>query len=333
MAERRYVDAIREALAEELERDGEVCVLGEDVALGGPFGATRGLADRFGQDRVRNTPISEATVMGLAVGAATMGARPVVEVMFIDFVTLAMDQLVNHAAKLHYMSGGQLSVPLTVRSTFGAADGWGAQHSQSLEAWLMHVPGLKVVMPSCASDAKGLLKSAIRDDDPVLCLEHRTLYFTHNDLPDGELLIPLGRAMVRRPGQDVTVVALSSMVPVTLDVADRLAGEGVKVEVIDLRSLMPMDLDTIVASVRKTNRLIVVHEAVTTAGAGAEIAACVQEAAFDYLDCPVIRIGAPFSPVPASPVLEHALVPGADRIKATIRSMLSRRGRGTSHWQ
>jgi len=318
----RYVGAIRAALAEELERDPDVCLYGEDVTLGGPFGATKGLVDTFGPERIVNTPISEATVVGLAVGAATAGARPVVEVMFVDFVTLALDQLVNHAAKLHYMTGGQLRVPLTIRATVGAAGGWGAHHSQSLEAWLMHVPGLKVAMPATPSDAKGLLKTAIRDDDPVVVLEHRALYYTH-DGNGGDGLVPLGSAVVRRPGTDVTVIALSRMVREALTAADRLAGEGVDVEVIDPRTVAPLDLETIVESVRRTSRVVVAHEAVRYGGAGAEIAASVQEAAFDHLDGPVLRVGAPFSPVPASPVLEDAFVPGADEIEAAVRRSLT----------
>lgn len=324
MPERRYVDAIRAALREEMARDPEVCLLGEDISTGGPFGATRGLAEMFGEDRVRNTPISEATVMGLAVGAATMGARPVVEVMFVDFITLAMDQLVNHAAKLRYMTGGQLSVPLTVRTTFGVGGGWGAHHSQSLEAWLAHVPGLKVVMPSCAADAKGLLKTAIRDDDPVLVLEHRSLYFTHDNVPDGEWLVPLGQASVRRRGRDVTVLATSRMVSTALEVAGRVAADGIEVEVIDLRSLLPLDLDTILQSVRRTNRVVVAHEAVVKGGIAAEVAASIQEMASDYLDGPVVRVGAPFTPVPASPELERRFTPDADRVEAAVRSTISK---------
>ena len=323
MARRRYVNAIRLALSEELERDPDVCLYGEDITFGGPFGATKGLVDSFGETRIRNTPISEATVVGLAVGAATVGARPVVEVMFIDFITLAMDQLVNHAAKLHYMTGGQLRVPLTIRATFGVSGGWGAHHSQSLEAWLVHVPGLKVAMPATASDAKGLLKSAIRDDNPVIFLEHRSLYFTADEAHDDEPMIPFGSASVRRSGRDVTVVALSRMVRESLTAADRLAADGIEAEVIDPRTLAPLDLETIVDSARRTSRVVVAHEACVNGGVGAEIAASIQEAAFDYLDAPVLRVGAPFAPVPASPELERMFAPGADEVEAAVRATLA----------
>jgi pyruvate dehydrogenase E1 component beta subunit len=323
MARRRYVNAIRLALAEELERDPDVSLYGEDITFGGPFGATKGLVDSFGEERIRNTPISEATVVGLAVGAATVGARPVVEVMFIDFITLAMDQLVNHAAKLHYMTGGQVRVPLTIRATFGIAGGWGAHHSQSLEAWLLHVPGLKVAMPATAADAKGLLKTAIRDDNPVIFLEHRSLYFTADEAGDDDALIPFGTASVRRPGRDVTVVALSRMVGEALAAADRLAADGIEVEVIDPRTLAPLDLETIVESARRTSRVVIAHEACVTGGAGAELAASIQDAAFDYLDAPVRRVGAPFAPVPASVELERMFTAGADDVEAAVRATLA----------
>ena len=323
MAELTYIEAIRSALREELAREAAVYVIGEDVALGGPFGATKGLAEEFGERRIVNTPISEGAVMGLATGAAAMGLRPVVEVMYIDFITLAMDQLVNHAAKLHYMSGGQLRIPLTVRVQQGAVGNSGAQHSQSLEAWLVHVPGLKVVMPSNPGDAKGLLKAAIRDDNPVVFVEHRGLYWTRGEVPEGEHLVPLGRAAVRRRGEDLTVVATSRMVGVALEAAGALAKEGMDVEVIDPRSLFPLDLDTIAASVRKTGHVIIVHEAVESGGFGAELAARIQEAAFDYLDAPVERVGAPFAPVPASPALEKAFVPGKERLASALRKALA----------
>lgn len=254
-------------------RDPAVYVMGEDVAVGGPFGVTKELAEEFGANRVINSPISEGTVVGLAVGAALLGLRPVVEVMFADFITLAMDQLVNHAAKLHYMSGGQLRVPLTIRVQGGASGGWGAHHSQSLEAWFHHVPGLRVVMPSTPIDAKGLLKAAIREDNPVLVVEHRGLYGARGEVPEDDSVVPLGAAAIRRPGNDVTVVALSRMVSIAMDAAEQLAAQGISVEVIDPRSVCPLDLPTIVASVRKTGRLVVAHEAVRTGGVGAELAA------------------------------------------------------------
>jgi len=319
-----YLEAIRTALREELARDEAVYVLGEDVALGGPFGATKGLAEEFGERRIVNTPISEGAVMGLATGAAVAGLRPVVEVMYADFVTLAMDQLVNHAAKLHYMSGGQLRVPLTVRVQQGAVGNSGAQHSQSLEAWFAHVPGVKIVMPSNAADAQGLLKSAIRDDNPVLFIEHRGLYWTRHPVPDdadAERLVPIGRAEVRRAGEDATVVATSRMVGIALEVAEVLADEGVDVEIIDPRSLLPLDIETIAASVRKTGRLVITHEAVTTGGFGAELAARIQDQVFDYLDAPIVRVGAPFAPVPASPALERIYVPGKESLLAALRQV------------
>jgi pyruvate/2-oxoglutarate/acetoin dehydrogenase E1 component len=317
----RYVDAIRSALEDELTADDAVCLLGEDITLGGPFGATKGLVERFGEWRIRNTPISEATVVGLAVGAALTGARPVVEVMFIDFITLAMDQLVNHAAKLRYMTGAALSVPLTVRAQFGAVGGMGAHHSQSLEAWFGHVPGLRVLAPSTAADAYAGLRAAIRADDPVLFLEHRGLYWTRGDADDPGAADPW-RARTRRAGRDVTLLAWSRMVPVALDAAERLAGEGIQAEVLDARALSPLDLETIVGSVRRTKRLAVVHEAVTTGGLGAEIAAAVTEATFAELAAPVLRVGAPFAPPPAGPELEALFVPSVDRVVAQVRALV-----------
>jgi len=276
MAEQTYLDAIRAGLGEEMRRDSSVYVFGEDVALGGPFGVTQGLAEEFGTNRMVNTPISEATVMGLAIGAATAGLRPVVEIMFIDFITLALDQLANHAAKLHYMSGGQLKIPLTVRVQCGISGAMGAHHSQSLEAWLAHVPGLKVVMPSNPADAKGLLKSAIRDDNPVVFIEHRGLYWSRGQVPEGDQIVPIGKASVVREGKDVTIVALAKMVQPSIEAAGDLSGNDISVEVIDPRSLSPLDVDLIVTSVKKTSRLVIVHEAVEQGGAGAEIATRVQ---------------------------------------------------------
>jgi acetoin:2,6-dichlorophenolindophenol oxidoreductase subunit beta len=317
-----YVKAINRALAEAMRADERVLVLGEDVAEGGPYTATAGLAAEFGTERVRNTPISEAAICGVAIGAAQAGLRPVLEIMFIDFITLALDQLVNQAAKAHFMSGGQLRVPLVLRTQGGAGQRGAAQHSQSLESWLTHVPGLKVVMPSTAADAAGLLLAAIDDPDPVVFVENKTLYFRRETVPDAIEPVSLGRARVVRPGADVTVVALSRMVAEALLAADRLAQEGVDVEVIDPRTLVPLDLDAILASVRRTNRLVVAHEAVTFGGFGAEIVARVQEAAFDDLDAPVVRVGAPFTPVPLSPRLEDAYAPRADAIEAAVRALL-----------
>jgi acetoin:2,6-dichlorophenolindophenol oxidoreductase subunit beta len=324
MPEQTYLDAIRFGLAEELRRDSAVYVFGEDVALGGPFGATKGLAEEFGANRIVNTPISEGTVMGLAIGAATAGLRPVVEIMFIDFITLAMDQLVNHAAKLHYMSGGQLSIPLTVRVQCGISGAMGAHHSQSLEAWLAHVPGLKVVMPSNPADAKGLLKTAIRDDNPVVFVEHRGLYWSKGQVPDSDHVVAIGKAKVLRQGDHMTIVALSSMLALALAAADELANEGISVEVIDPRSISPLDVESIVSSVKKTSRMIIVHEAVEQGGIGAEIVARIQNEAFYYLDSPIVRVAAPFAPVPASPGLEQNFTPAKAKIIAAVRRTLLR---------
>lgn len=322
MPEQTYLDAIRAGLHEEMDRDPSVYVFGEDVALGGPFGVTKGLVEDFGANRVVNTPISEGTVMGLAIGAAMAGLRPVVEIMFIDFITLALDQLANHAAKLRYMSGGQLRIPLTVRVQCGISGAMGAHHSQSLEAWLAHVPGLKVVMPSNAADAKGLLKSAVRDDNPVVFIEHRALYWTRGNVPDGDHLAPIGEAAVVRPGEQVTLVALANMVGAALGAAGALAGDGISVEVIDPRSISPLDIGTIVQSVKKTGRLVIVHEAVEQGGIGAEIAATVQQHAFYYLDAPILRVAAPFAPVPASPALEKGFLPDPARIVEAVRKLM-----------
>src|SRR5262245_60717381 len=286
MPDTTYLGAITATLAEAMRADERVLVLGEDVAEGGPFGATRGLAEEFGTERVRNTPISEAAICGIAIGAAQSGLRPVVEVMFVDFVTLALDQLVNQAAKAHAMSGGQLTVPLVLRTQGGAGRRWAAQHSQSLESWLTHIPGLKVVMPSRAVDAAGLLASAIADPNPVVFVENKTLYFKSEEVPDEAEPVPIGSAVTLRPGRDVTIVALSRLVDEALVAAERLAAEGIEAEVIDPRTLVPLDLDTIVSSVERTNRLVVAHEAVEHGGFGAEIAAAVQRAAFDSLDAP-----------------------------------------------
>jgi acetoin:2,6-dichlorophenolindophenol oxidoreductase subunit beta len=310
-----YLKALVEAQARAMRDDPRVFVIGEDVAEGGPYGTTAGLADEFGRDRVLNTPISEAAICGMAVGAAQSGMRPIVEVMFVDFVTLALDQLVNQAAKAHMMSGGQLTVPLVLRTQGGAGRRWGAQHSQSLESWLAHVPGLKVVMPSRAADVPGLLASAVEDPNPVVFVENKVLYFKTEDVPDEPEPVELGRALVVRPGRDLTIVALSRMVDEALAAAERLAAEhGIEAEVIDPRTLTPLDLDTIAESVGRTNRLLIAHEAVEQGGFGAELAARVQAASFDDLDAPIERVGAPFSPVPFSPPLEDAYVPGADRI-------------------
>ena len=322
MAETTTIGAINRALAEAMRDDERVIVLGEDVAEGGPFTATAGLAQEFGVSRVINTPISEAAITGIAIGAAQAGLRPVLEIMYVDFLTLALDQLANAAAKAHFMSGGQLTVPLVVRTQGGAGHRGAAQHSQSLESWLTHVPGLKVVMPSRAVDAAGLLASAIADPNPVVFVECKTLYFRKEEVPDELPAVPIGEAAVLREGCDVTIVALSRLVHDALAAAERLAAEdGIEAEVIDPRTLVPLDLETIVASVERTTRLVVAHEAVAHGGVGAEVAALVQAAAFDHLDAPVARVGAPFAPVPFSAQLEDAYLPGADEIVAAVRGL------------
>jgi pyruvate dehydrogenase E1 component beta subunit len=324
MAEQTFLEAIRAGLHEEMARDSSVYLFGEDVALGGPFGVTNGLADAFGKNRVVNTPISEGTVMGLAIGAAAAGLRPVVEIMFIDFITLAMDQLVNHAAKLHYMSGGQLKIPLTVRVQCGISGTMGAHHSQSLESWLSHVPGLKVVMPSNPADAKALLKAAIRDDNPVVFIEHRGLYWTRGAVPEGEYVEPIGKAAIVREGNQLTIVAIAKMLAVALEAAEELSSSGISVEVLDPRTLSPLDIETIMNSVKKTSRLLIVHEAVELSGIGAEIAAQVQQKAFYYLDSPIVRVAAPFAPVPASPALEKCFVPSKTEIVRAVHGAMKR---------
>jgi acetoin:2,6-dichlorophenolindophenol oxidoreductase subunit beta len=319
-----YVKAINAALFEAMRTDERVIVIGEDVAEGGPYTATAGLAEEFGVERVLNTPISESAVCGVAVGAAQSGLRPVVEIMFIDFITLALDQLVNQAAKAHFMSGGQLTVPLVLRTQGGAGQRGGAQHSQSLESWLTHIPGLKVVMPSRAADVGGLLASAIEDPNPVVFIENKALYFRREEVPDSPEPIPIGRAQTLREGSDVTIVALSRMVGEALAAAERLASEEIEAEVIDPRTLVPLDQKTIVSSVRRTNRLVVAHEAVEHGGFGAEIAAAVQAAAFDDLDAPIERVGARFSPIPLSPTLEDAYLPDSNDIYVAARTTLGR---------
>jgi pyruvate dehydrogenase E1 component beta subunit len=323
MAQTTFVKAVNSTLADAMRADPGVLVIGEDVAEGGPYTVTAGLAEEFGTERVMNTPISEAAICGVAIGAAQSGKRPVLEIMFIDFLTLALDQLVNAAAKAHFMSGGQLRVPLVLRTQGGAGTRGAAQHSQSLEAWLTHIPGLKVVMPSRAEDAAGLLVSSIADPNPVVFIEHKNLYFRKEKVPDEPEPVPIGRARVAREGTDVTIVALSRMVGEALAAADRLAADGIEAEVIDPRTLVPFPLEAVVESVRRTNRLIVAHEAVEQGGFGAEIAAQVQAAAFDDLDAPIERVGAPFQPIPLSPPLEDAFLPGADEVYAAARAVVS----------
>jgi pyruvate/2-oxoglutarate/acetoin dehydrogenase E1 component len=321
-----YAAALNEALREEMARDERVFLLGEDIARwgtgGGVYGVTRGLVDEFGPERVRDTPVSEEAIVGLAVGAAMMGMRPVAEIMYSDFLTLAMDPIVNQAAKMRYMFGGQASVPLVVRTNSGAPGNKAAQHSQSLEAWFLHVPGLKVVTPATPADAKGLLTAAIRDPDPVIFLEHKRLYFTKGEVPAGEHLLPIGQAAVVREGRHLTVVANQTMVLRALEAADELAGEGIELEVIDVRTISPLDMPTISASVRKTARLIVAHEANRTGGWGAEVIARVADEDFHHLDAPLTRVAAKDAPIPFSDVLEAAVLPGTAELLATARRLV-----------
>ncbi|MFQ5813835.1 MAG: alpha-ketoacid dehydrogenase subunit beta [Anaerolineae bacterium] len=319
-----YAQALNEALKQEMRQDPNIYVAGEDVATyGGIFGVTAGLLDEFGEKRAKDTPITESAIIGSAVGAAATGLRPVVELMFIDFIGVALDQLYNQAAKMKYMFGGKAKLPLVVRTTCGAGMGAAAQHSQSLEAWFMHIPGLKVAMPSTPHDAKGLLITAIRDDNPVFFIEHKMLYGIEGDVPEEPYTIPFGVADVKREGKDVTVVATAAMVHKALAAADELAEEGIEVEVVDPRTLTPLDGEGIINSVKKTHRLVIVHEAVKHGGPGGEIAALVAEKAFDYLDAPIRRVAAPFAPVPFSPALESEYIPDAAKIVAAVREVVA----------
>ena len=327
MREITYVKAFTEALMQLMAEDENVLVIGEDVAhYGGVFHAFDGLLKTYGDKRVIDTPISEMGFIGMGVGAAARGLRPVCDLMFMDFIGVAMDQLYNQAAKLKFMFGGDVSVPLTLTTAGGAGLSAGPQHSQSLEAWLAHVPGLKVVLPSSPYDMKGLMVAAVRDDNPVVVVLNKRMLGSRGPVPEEIYEIPLGQANVLRPGRDVTVIALGRMVPESMTAAEELAKEGKEVEVIDLRTVQPLDSATILDSVRRTNRALVVHEAVTFGGIGAEVAAQIQEEAFDYLDAPVLRLGAPFAPVPFSPVLERAYIPDANRIVAGVQRLLERTG-------
>ncbi len=320
-----FAQAVREALAEEMRRDPRVFIIGEDVAEAGtPFKVLSGLVAEFGPQRVIDSPISEAGITGLAVGAAMTGMRPVVDIMFCDFLTLAMDQIANQAAKVHYMSGGKWRAPLVVRTTMGATRRSAAQHSQSLHALVSHIPGLKVVLPATPYDAKGLLKSAIRDDNPVVFFEDKMMYTTRGPVPAEEYTIPLGVAAVKRPGNDITLVATSSMVQVALAAAESLAGEGISAEVVDPRTMMPLDEETLIASARKTGRAVVVDEGYGRYGAVAELAAVLAEGAFHYLDAPVRRLGARHVPIPFSPVLEDLTVPAPEAVVAAARELCGR---------
>lgn len=323
MKEIRYIWAINEAIKEEMERDDTVFLMGEDVGIpGGSFGASRGLYDLFGPKRVVDTPISEAAITGLAAGAAACGLRPVLEIMFMDFMAVCMDGIVNQIAKMRYMFGSQYTVPIVIRTPSGAGLNAGPQHSQSLEAWFAHVPGLKVVMPGTPYDVKGLLKSAIRDDNPVIVVEHKALHALKGTVPEEEYLVPLGKADVKKEGTDVTVVTASRMVHESLKAAASLAEEKIDVEVIDLLTISPWDRETVFNSVGKTHRLVVAHEAVKHFGMGAEISAAVCEDIMDELDAPVIRVGAPSVPVPFS--LEKAYLPNSKDVIAAVKKTMER---------
>jgi acetoin:2,6-dichlorophenolindophenol oxidoreductase subunit beta len=319
-----FAQALHEAMDQAMTRDERVFIMGEDIGVyGGAFGVTGDLVSKFGEDRVRDTPIAELGGAGVAVGAAVAGARPIYEFQFSDFATLAMEQIVNQAAKMRYMLGGKASVPVVFRMPCGSGTGAAAQHSQSLEAWFGHVPGLKVVEPSTPEDAKGLLLAALEDPDPVLIFEHKLLYKVKGHVPEEMYHTPLDKAVIRREGKDATVVAAAIMVHKALEAAAILAGEGIDVEVIDLRSIRPIDTDTIIASVKKTTRLAVVYEGVKTMGIGAEISALVAESeAFDFLDAPILRLGGAESPIPYSPILEKAAVPQVDNIVDGLRKLV-----------
>jgi pyruvate dehydrogenase E1 component beta subunit len=323
MRELTYREAIGEALREEMRRDERVFILGEDVAeAGGSFKVTEGLLAEFGPERIFDTPLSESAIVGAAVGASLMGMRPVAEVMFADFATIAMDAIVNHAAKMHYMYGGELSAPLVLRMAYGGGMRFAAHHSQTVESWLANVPGLTIVMPSTPSDAKGLLKAAVRTPNPVIFLEHKLLYNQKGEIPEGEYIVPIGKADIKRPGDGVTIVASGLMVGRALGAARTLAGEGLGAEVIDLRSIQPLDEETILDSVEKTGRLVIVHEAPVRGGFGGEVAAVVADKAFGFLDAPIQRVGAPWTPVPFSPTLEDAYLPQERDILKAVQSIL-----------
>jgi acetoin:2,6-dichlorophenolindophenol oxidoreductase subunit beta len=323
VAEVTYRDAISAAIAQEMDLDGSVYFIGEDVAsAGGVFKATTGLLERFGPERVRDTPISEEAIVGLAMGAAMTGLRPIVEVMFSDFLATCWDMVANQIAKTRYMTNGQISLPLVLRTANGGGSRFGAQHSQSLENWAMSVPGLKVVAPSTPADAKGLLAAAIRDPDPVVFFEHKSLYPAKGDVPDGELVDEIGKAKVVRRGEDLTILSLAAMVPRSLEAAERLADEGISAEVVDVRSLVPLDMTTIAESVGRTSRVFTVEENPRLCGWGAEIASIIADELFFELDGPVVRITTPHVPLPAADELEDAAVPSVERIVETVRARI-----------
>ena len=322
--EMTFGEAVKEAIAEEMRRDETVLLIGEDVgAAGGVFKILVGLYKEFGPERVIDTPIAEAGFVGLGVGAALTGMRPIVEIMFGDFMALAMDQIVNQAAKIRYMSGGQAKVPLTIRATLGAGRSSAAQHSQSLHAWTSHIPGLKVAIPSTPADAKGLLKTAVRDDNPVIVYEDKMMYALKGTVPEGDETIPFGKADVKRAGSDVTLIATSSMVHVAMNAASTLEGQGISAEVVDPRTMVPLDKETLVASVAKTGRALIIDEGYQRFGVTGELASVVYEGAFDYLEAPVVRIGAMDVPVPFTKPLEDETIPAENDVVAAVAGMMN----------
>lgn len=318
-----YIEAVREAMCLEMRREKEVFLIGEDIGVyGGAFGVSKGMLEEFGPERIRDTPISEAAIAGAATGAALMGMRPIMEIMFMDFLTISMNQLVNQAAKMRFMFGGKCSIPMVIRAPAGAGTGAAAQHSQSLEAWFVNVPGIKVVAPSSPYDAKGLLISAIRDNNPILFMEHKLLYRMKGLVPEEDYSIPLQSAEVKREGSDLTIVAYSIMVSRALEAADILAAEGIQIEVVDPRCLKPLDKETIIRSVSKTGRVLIIHEAPVTGGFGGELAAVIAGSeAFDYLDAPIQRLGGRDIPIPYNRTLERAAVPQVEDIVAAARAL------------
>ena len=321
-----FSEALREAMAEEMGRDASVFLMGEDVGIfGGVFGVSAGLYDEFGEGQVRDTPISEQAIVGAGLGAALVGMRPIVEIMFADFVTVAMDQIVNQAAKARYMSGGKARVPLTMRVVNGAPGSAAAQHSQSPESWFMNVPGLKIAIPATPYDAKGLLKSAIRGEDPVLFFEHKMLYAAEGEVPEQDYTVPFGQAAIRREGTDATVIAIGGVLPKVMEAADQLAEMGISAEIIDPRTLVPLDITTIVDSVRETNRVVIVHEAHRRAGPGAEIAAILAEEAIGYLDAPIIRVATKNVPFPYNPDLENFILPSVEDVFTAVKGIVEYR--------
>jgi pyruvate/2-oxoglutarate/acetoin dehydrogenase E1 component len=323
MREITYAEALREALREEMLRNPDVILLGEEIGVfGGAYKITRGLLEEFGPERVRDTPISEIAIAGTAIGLALTGLKPVAEIMYMDFLPICLDQLATQAAKIHFMSGGQLKVPMVLRTQYSLGRQHGSQHSQFFPSWFFQVPGLKVVLPGTPYDAKGLLKSAIRDENPVLFVESGVLYRTKGEVPDDDYTIPLGKADIKRKGDDVTIVGVSRLVGEAMSAAKKLEETGVSAEVVDIRTLQPLDLETIVESVKRTSRLIIACDDVKTGGVGSEISAAVLESAFDYLDAPTIRVACPEMPVPFSPTLEQMYMPNADKIVEAVDQII-----------